>query len=360
MEIIATQLWKVSSETPDPEVILQAAAIIKRGGLVAFPTETVYGLGANGLDSRAVTGIYRAKGRPADNPLILHIANPNQVDKLSSPTAVARQLMEKFWPGPLTLVLPKIGNIPTEVTGGLDTVAVRMPNHPVALALIEAAGVPVAAPSANSSGRPSPTTANHVLGDLEGRIDAILDGGPAGMGLESTVLDLTSEIPIILRPGGVTFEQLQDTLGAINIDPSVLGEKLPENRAPRSPGMKYLHYAPAAKVILFEGECALISRAIRERAEELTRKGIRVGILATKENVASYPDGAIILEMGSRKKPLEAASVLFGHLRDFDRLEVDVIFAEGLETKGMGLAVMNRLRRAAGEVIQLGVQPKEY
>ncbi|GAB6179311.1 L-threonylcarbamoyladenylate synthase [Desulfotomaculum defluvii] len=353
MEHIKTKNWTVNPSLLDREIIRQAAEIIKKGGLVAFPTETVYGLGANGLDSKAVASIYRAKGRPSDNPLILHVADTGMVKELSADLPQkALLLMKLFWPGPLTLVVPKAKHIPVEVTGGLDTVAVRMPDHPVALALIRASGVPIAAPSANQSGLPSPTTAEHVKADLQGRIDAILDGGPAGLGLESTVLDITSPVPVILRPGGVTYEQLKDVLSDIIIDPSVLGQKLPKDQVPRSPGMKYRHYAPTSPVILFEGEPQRVKATITERAGKLLDQGQKVGILVSEEHIQGYPTQAKILTMGSRTNPASAAAELFKRLREFDQLQVNVILAEGIETTGIGLAVMNRLRRASVEKLQ--------
>lgn len=353
MEYINTKNWLVNPARLDEDILQQAAAIIKKGGLVAFPTETVYGLGANGLDSKAVSAIYAAKGRPSDNPLILHVADTAMVKGLSRNLPdKATMLMKKFWPGPLTLVIPKAKHIPAEVTGGLATVAVRMPDHPVALALIRAAGLPIAAPSANKSGRPSPTRAEHVQADLQGRIDAILDGGPAGLGLESTVLDLTGAVPVILRPGGVTYEQLKEVLGNVNIDPSVLGEKLPGDQVPPSPGMKYRHYAPTSPVVLFEGEPQKIKTAIAERAQTLLSQGKKVGILTTEEQAQGYPPQAQILKFGTRENPATTAASLFSRLREFDQLQVDVILAEGLETTGIGLAIMNRLRRAAGEKVR--------
>lgn len=354
IEKIKTQLYRLNVNNPDPQIISQAAEIIKSGGLVAFPTETVYGLGANGLDRIAVAKIYQAKGRPSDNPLILHVAETKMVEQLSQNIPKeASLLMDTFWPGPLTLVLPKTAGIPPEVTGGLETVAIRMPDHPVALALIKAAEVPVAAPSANKSGRPSPTTAAHVQTDLQGRIDVILDGGPAGLGVESTVLDLSGSIPTILRPGGVTHEQLAQVLGEVTIDPSVLGEKLPQDKAPRSPGMKYMHYAPAAPLTLFEGDPERVRQNISSQAKELLSSGKRVGILATEESAAGYPTEAIILKIGHRETPTTAAARLFALLRQFDQLKVDAILAESVTAKGIGLAVLNRLRRAAGEIVKL-------
>ncbi|CCO08419.1 L-threonylcarbamoyladenylate synthase [Desulforamulus hydrothermalis] len=348
-----TQVWQLDARCPEPAVIDRAAAIIKAGGLVAFPTETVYGLGANGLDPAAVAGIYRAKGRPSDNPLILHVADRAMAHRLSHrlPPAAAL-LMETFWPGPLTLVVPRAGEIPRQVTGGLDTVALRMPDHPVALALIKAAGVPVAAPSANRSGRPSPTTARHVWADLQGRVDAILDGGPAGLGVESTVLDLTGPQPLILRPGGVTCEQLARLLPDVALDPAALGEKTASCQAPRSPGMKYIHYAPAAPLILFEGELPRVQQAMQRRAAELLAAGRRVGLLVSEETAAGWPGAAHLLTLGSRRNPARAAALLFARLRRFDRLPVDIILAEGIPGRGLGLAVMNRLRRAASEIVR--------
>ncbi|SHK51165.1 L-threonylcarbamoyladenylate synthase [Desulforamulus aeronauticus] len=353
MENITTQVWQLHPNHPDQQIIEKAAAIIKAGGLVAFPTETVYGLGAHGLSSEAVAKIYCAKGRPSDNPLILHVANLQMAVGLSRqlPTA-AKLLMETFWPGPLTLVVPGVAEIPREVTGGLDTVAIRMPDHPVALALISAAGIPIAAPSANKSGKPSPTTADHVRTDLAGCIDALLDAGPAGVGLESTVLDLTGAVPVILRPGGVTYEQLKQVLPKVIIDPSVLGEKLPKNQAPRSPGMKYKHYAPTAPMILFTGVPQRVREKLAAHLKELATQGKRVGILASKENIHYYPGEAIVLPLGTRENPATAAASLFELLRQFDKLQVDTILAEGLDTKGIGLAVMNRLQRAATEIVE--------
>ncbi|MEW6696550.1 MAG: L-threonylcarbamoyladenylate synthase [Bacillota bacterium] len=353
MESIQTRIWQLNPESPDPEIISRAAEIIKNGGLVAFPTETVYGLGANGLDGEAVAGIYRAKGRPSDNPLILHVADQEMAKQLSpNLPPEALPLMEQFWPGPLTLVVPKSKEIPQQVTGGLATVAIRMPDHPVALALIKAAGLPIAAPSANRSGRPSPTTAAHVQADLEGRVHAILDGGPADLGVESTVLDITGDVPVILRPGGVTYEQLAGVLKNVTLDPSVLGEKLPQGQVPRSPGMKYIHYAPTAPVILFEGEPEKVRQALSRRAQELAAANKKIGILSTEENAAGYADRAKVLTLGQRKTPSNAAALLFSRLREFDQLKVDVILAEGIETQGIGLAVMNRLRRAAAEIVR--------
>lgn len=346
----ATRCLAVDPERPDPSLIRDAGEVLRRGGLVAFPTETVYGLGASALDPVAVAGIFRAKGRPGDNPLIVHIAGPEALAQYVEeiPPAVPA-LAERFWPGPLTLVLENRDKFPAVVTGGLDTVAVRVPRHPVALALIRAAGVPVAAPSANISGRPSPTTAGHVLDDLAGRIDLVLDGGPAKLGVESTVLDLTGPKPVILRPGGVTREELEAVLGAVELDPSVDGAAA--GGKPRSPGMKYKHYAPRARLLLFEagGKESPVTARIMAEARRLAGEGRRVGILAREETAHMYAgEGYPVVAAGRRADPESVAAALYESLRRLDRTGVDVILAEGVSPEGVGLAVMNRLRRAAG------------
>ncbi|MBO8137820.1 MAG: threonylcarbamoyl-AMP synthase [Desulfotomaculum sp.] len=347
-----TRCWKITNIDRDKKYIKEAAAVISRGGLVAFPTETVYGLGANALDGEAVKGIFRAKGRPSDNPLIVHVAGAGQVKRVAAEvTDTALKLIKAFWPGPLTLVLPKTGDVPGEVTGGLDTVAVRMPDHPVARELIEAAGVPVAAPSANLSGSPSPTTAQHVLDDLEGRIDGVLDGGPANLGVESTVLDISGREPVILRPGGVTAEQLQQLIGPVSYDPAL--EKHNPDITPRSPGIKYKHYSPRAEVILLEGEPEDIVKKAGELVNMYLAEGKKVGVLASRETAGKY-SGAEVQSFGSRRNPAGAAAVLYAALRRFDTLGMDVIIAEGLPETGIGRAVMDRLRRAAaGRVIKV-------
>jgi L-threonylcarbamoyladenylate synthase len=345
-KILATRYIKVDPLHPDPGVIRAAGDILARGGLVAFPTETVYGLGANALDGRAVMRIFEVKGRPSDNPMIVHVADLDQVkdlvECLSNP---AQELMRAFWPGPLTLVLPVDGVVPPEVTAGLPSVAIRMPGHAVALALIRAAGSPVAAPSANLSGRPSPTTAAHVMQDLNGRIDMILDGGAAGVGVESTVLDLTGPVPTILRPGGVTPEALTGILGKVMVEPAALSGL--QTVKPRSPGMKYTHYAPRAPLLLLEGEPRVIAAKIREIAAAYRSKGKQVGILAYADGEDYTGAGQVVLA-GQRSKPETVAAGLYAALRRFNDLEVDFILAEGLPESGVGLAVMNRLRKAAG------------
>jgi L-threonylcarbamoyladenylate synthase len=348
MKKVITQYIKVDRQNPAPEALRAAGAILARGGLVAFPTETVYGLGANALDGAAVKRIYEAKGRPSDNPMIIHVAALDQVEELvTSVPEAARALMRIFWPGPLTLVLPVDPGVPREVTAGLGSVAVRRPGHSGALALLEAAGTPLAAPSANLSGRPSPTTAAHVLRDLNGRIDMILDGGPAGVGVESTVLDLTGPVPVILRPGGVTLEALQEILGEVRVDPAVLNRSPGDNPArPRSPGMKYTHYAPQAPLFLFKGAKEKVAEKIKELALAYQVEHKRVGILAYRDSEDYTGYGQVVLA-GQREKPETVAAGLYAALRRFDELEVDVILAEGIQEKGVGFAVMNRLRRAA-------------
>ncbi len=347
-----TQIIKVDTNATDWDKQLdQAAEILRSGGLVAFPTETVYGLGANALDETAVEAIYRAKGRPSDNPLIVHIADTAAVKDLADNTPqTAQALMDTFWPGPLTLIMPRSSLVPDIVTAGLDTVAVRMPSHPIASALIKKAGVPVAAPSANSSGKPSPTLAKHVIEDLMGKVDVIIDGGNAEVGVESTVLDITVTPPVILRPGGVTLEQLQSVLG------DVVGSPVPDTAempgTPKSPGMKYRHYSPKAMMLLVEGAPEQVAAEISKRAELYCREGTAVGILITDETAALYEPSLYscckVLSLGSRKDPNTLASNLFRCLREFDEKGVEVIMAETTDVKGIGQAVMNRLIKAAG------------
>ena len=349
-----TQLLVVDPFNPETELIQEAADRLREGGLVAFPTETVYGLGANALNSLAVKDIFTAKGRPQDNPLIVHISQTEAITEYTKEIpSVTKQLAERFWPGPLTLVLKSSNIFPTEVTGGLDTVAFRVPAHPVALALIKAAGLPVAAPSANLSGRPSPTTAGHVMEDLCGRIDLVLDGGPAGVGVESTVLDLTGKNPVILRPGGVTRGELAKVLGRVDIDSSVNGAGAEK---PRSPGMKYLHYAPRAPLRLFESSNTeeLAGRILAEAAK-LKAQGLKVGILTYRDTAHLYAgQGYDVVLAGSSHDPETVAAALYDSLRRFDLLGVDRILSQGITCEGVGLAVMNRLIRAAGgQVIKI-------
>lgn len=357
---IATELVTVTDPAANSPALQKAGSILRQGGLVAFPTETVYGLGADALNPAAVQKIYLAKGRPRDNPLIVHIADEKSLAPLvSAIPAQARQLMEKFWPGPLTLVLPRSSRVPDQVTGGLATVAVRMPDHPVALALLKEAGVPVAAPSANLSGKPSPTTARHVWQDLAGRVEMIIDSGPVGVGVESTVLDLTAGTPMILRPGGVTAEELERVLGRKPaIDPSLAAAKAAgpddgeeEKLIPRSPGMKYTHYSPEAQVILIVGDLPPMTETIRRLTGEYLHKGLKVGIMATAETQEAYPEGTVI-SVGTRGDMATVAANLYGSLREFDARKVDIILAEGFDQAGLGAAVMNRLTKAADSIVK--------
>ena len=309
-----TRVLKIVDLQQDENSILEASELIKSGEVVAFPTETVYGLGANALDPRAVEKIFRAKGRPGDNPLIVHVSKTQDVDKLVKELPPkARALMETFWPGPLTIVFKKSSVIPSEVTAGLNTVAIRMPNHPVALRLIDYSGLPIAAPSANRSGHISPTTARHVLEDMDGIIPLILDGGKCRVGLESTVLDMTSDIPVILRPGGVTLEMLEGILGEVRVDLSVL-KPVANGQKARSPGMKYVHYAPRAQVLIVRGRLDSIVKKINELVKEYSASGMKVGVLATQETRESYHKGEVLV-LGERTRPAVMASNLFSVLR---------------------------------------------
>lgn len=316
-----------------------AARLIRGGKLVAFPTETVYGLGADALNESAVRKIFEAKGRPADNPLIVHIADIEWLFDLTREVPeMAIELAEKFWPGPLTLVLPRDPKVPDVTTGGLDTVAVRMPAHPIALDLIRLSKRPIAAPSANISGRPSPTDAEHVIEDFYGRIECVVDGGPTPIGVESTVLDLTGPKPILLRPGGLTLEEIEKVAGEVEIHPAVKGKRVGLAKAP---GMKYRHYSPSAQVIVVEGEREAVRKKIDELVKEFQKKGMRVGVMATERHKAD-----VFFPLG--QSDVEVARNVFRALRELDKAGVDVIIAEGIEERGLGIAVMNRLRKAAG------------
>lgn len=340
-----TKLYVVEKDNPDIRILAEAADVLKQGGLVAFPTETVYGLGANGLDPGAVEGIFAAKGRPSDNPLILHIAEPHEVEKLAREIpANACALMEKYWPGPLTVVLERTRAVPDAVTAGLDTVAIRLPDSLVARTLIGLAGVPLAAPSANTSGRPSPTTAQAVMDDLAGKVEIVIDAGPCGIGVESTVVDCTTPVPTLLRPGGVTLEMLMETLGEVEVDPALAHGRT----VPRSPGMKYTHYAPAAPMTLFEGTTGACQARVSQAVAQALAEGRRVGAVVSAETAEGLPPSSVVAVYGSRLRPDEAAANLYNALRLFDTEAVDVIFAEGVAENGLGLAVMNRLRKAAG------------
>lgn len=364
------------------EDLLEAARILREGGLVAFPTETVYGLGGNALDAEAAGKIYAAKGRPSDNPLIAHISCAKELEPLVKEIPEAgRKLMEAFWPGPLTMIFPKSAKVPYGTTGGLDTVAVRMPDDPVANRLIALAGVPVAAPSANTSGRPSPTTADHVWQDMNSRIDMIIDGGPVGIGVESTIVDVSSAIPTVLRPGAITMEMLEAVLGEVAVDPAILGPMSADVK-PKAPGMKYKHYAPKAELTLVEPEAVgmqaeengampeksgdqadwagtqtfaamnndqiwrMVAK-VKELAQEKLAQGYRVGIICTDESREDYPEG-IVRSIGARESQASVAHNLYAVLREFDDLKVDFIFSESFTQDHLGQAIMNRLSKAAG------------
>nr|WP_156739714.1 L-threonylcarbamoyladenylate synthase [Paenibacillus oryzae] len=332
----------------------EAAETLQGGGLVAFPTETVYGLGADARNTDAVAGIFRAKGRPSDNPLIVHIADSGQLDELVKPyPPLAGKLMELFWPGPLTIVLPvQSGALSPLVTANLPTVGVRMPDHPLALELLRRAGCPVAAPSANRSGRPSPTEASHVLDDLDGLIHGIVDGGATGVGLESTVVELLDEQTVaILRPGGITLEKLRRALPDI----AVLGGEdglSDQEEAPRSPGMKYIHYAPQGELTLVEGSPEQTEAYIAARLAEASARGERTGVLAFSESIRRY-EADVKMNMGSRQRLDEAAARLYAALRRFDEEGAVSLWAESCSEEGIGRALMNRLSKAASKVIKL-------
>ena len=329
------------------EELLEAARILREGGLVAFPTETVYGLGGNALDEHASEKIYAAKGRPSDNPLIAHISCMEELPALVREIPEAgRRLAEAYWPGPLTMIFRKRDEVPYETTGGLETVAVRMPSDPVASRLIRLAGVPVAAPSANTSGRPSPTRAEHVIEDLNGKIDMIIDGGQVGIGVESTIVDVSGETPVLLRPGAVTMEMLEAVLGRVDIDPAITGPVSADIK-PKAPGMKYRHYAPKAEMVLVEGEMEQVVRYINQETKKAQKEGKTVGIICTEESRNLYPEG-ILEVIGSREHEETVAHNLFAVLREFDNRKVDCIFSESFSRDQLGQAIMNRLCKAAG------------
>lgn len=339
----------MDGEHLNEEAIKKAGQILKDGGLVAFPTETVYGLGGNALDPRASMKIYAAKGRPSDNPLIVHIAELEKLKEITTKIPEgARILAEKYWPGPLTMILPKADIVPKETTGGLDSVAVRFPSDVIAQELIRAAGGFVAAPSANTSGRPSPTLAQHVEEDLGDAIDMILDGGQVGIGLESTIVDFTEEIPVVLRPGYISLEMLQETLGEVRMDKGLL---ITDNSVhPKAPGMKYRHYAPQAELAIVEGPTEKVISYINQMTEEASKKGLRIGIIAADETAARYKNG-VIRSIGSREEEENIAHHLYEVLRDFDGDGVSAIYSEAFYTPKMGQAIMNRLLKAAGHKI---------
>ena len=347
--------------------IEEAARVLKAGGLVAFPTETVYGLGGNGLSRDAARKIYAAKGRPSDNPLILHVSKIEEVNPLvESIPEKAKLLMESFWPGPLTVILKKSEIVPRESTGGLDTVALRCPDNALSLALIEKAGFPIAGPSANLSGSPSPTEASHVYHDLAGRIEGILDDGAVGIGVESTILDMSGDVPTLLRPGAITLEDLTEVLGEKpEVDPTLVGKKMEDGFIPKAPGMKYRHYAPKAEMILFcaveeKGSEDKISKRIAEYLEEEGLKFLeeQIAILCAEESKHLYKDlvkkkDISLKILGRRNEPLSMTHNLFRILRECDKEGIGLILSEGYPEEGIGFALMNRMKKAAGQKIIL-------
>lgn len=341
-----TIIKKIDKNEIDKETIAVAGEILRQGGLVAFPTETVYGLGANALDEKAAKKTYEAKGRPSDNPLIVHIADIQTLNNIVEYVPPkTKEIAERFWPGPLTLIFKKSEIVPPGTTGGLQTVAVRMPADEIALELIRAGGGYVSAPSANISGRPSPTSAQHVVNDLEGKVNMILDGGSVQIGVESTILDMTVVPPMILRPGAVTKEMLEEVVGEVEIDRTLLSDEC--EQAPKAPGMKYRHYAPQAQLTIVNGQTEEAVRAIRQLVYEKTGLGYRVGIIATDETADAYTTGCV-KSIGTRSNEGSIAKNLYKVLREFDEEEVDYIYSEAFATDGIGKAIMNRLEKAAG------------
>ncbi|MDO4293689.1 MAG: L-threonylcarbamoyladenylate synthase [Eubacteriales bacterium] len=349
-----TVLETIDRERPDAEALRRAGEIIRRGGLVAFPTETVYGLGGDALNPESSRKIYAAKGRPSDNPLIVHICRWEDIYQIAEPvTEAACRLAKAFWPGPLTMILNKKELVPRETTGGLDTVAVRFPSDPVAQAFIREAGGFVAAPSANTSGRPSPTLARYVQEDMDGRIEMILDGGEVGIGLESTIVDLTGEEPMILRPGFVTQGMLESVLEHVETDRTILDADC--RLRPKAPGMRYRHYAPRGQLTIVEGSQEAVIAGICDRSRQAKAKGQRVGIIATDETAAFYraDSGADrIKSVGSRADEAAVGRSLYRILREFDDEETDVMFSESFSDSGFGQAIMNRLLKAAGHHVE--------
>lgn len=341
-----TKIEKIDQNKINETILNEAGEILKEGGLVAFPTETVYGLGANALDPKASEKTYAAKGRPSDNPLIVHIAEYGALEKIVKEIPPKTEaLANAFWPGPLTMIFEKSEIVPYETTGGLETVAVRMPSNLIAMELIRAGGGYISAPSANTSGRPSPTKAEHVADDLNGKIEMILDGGSVEIGLESTIVDMTVEPPMILRPGAITKEMLEQEIGEVDVDRTILSAD--SHQAPKAPGMKYRHYAPKADLIIVEGEPEEETKAIRQLVYEQVRKGEKTGVIATTESAEAYHYG-LVKVIGSRNNEKSIARNLYAVLREFDEEEISLIYSESVAAEGIGSAIMNRLEKAAG------------
>lgn len=342
-----TIMQTINPESFRDEELEEACRILQKGGLVAFPTETVYGLGGDAMHPEASAKIYAAKGRPSDNPLIVHIADMDALEDIAqSVPEAAVKLADHFWPGPLTMIFPKKEAVPKSTTGGLETVAVRMPSHPVARALIRGSGVYIAAPSANTSGRPSPTKAEHVKEDLDGRIDMILDGGAVGIGLESTIVDLSTGVPTILRPGYITGEMLEDVLGEVQVDPAILSQKMNPNIVAKAPGMKYRHYAPKGQMTIIEGDTGKVVDEINRLVKEKTDEGCSVAVIATEETKDAYAC-ANVRSVGSRATEGSIAAGLYDILREMDHIGAEYIYAESFEKDTLGKAIMNRMLKAA-------------
>ncbi len=343
-----TKLIRLNRENLKKEDFAEAAELIRTGRLVAFPTETVYGLGGDALDAEAAAKIYQAKGRPSDNPLIVHIAEIDALKELAvNVPESAYQLAEAFWPGPLTMILQKSELVPAGTTGGLKTVAIRMPSDPIARALIRESGCYIAAPSANASGRPSTTRAEHVMEDLNGKIDMILDGGAVEIGLESTIIDLSEETPLILRPGYISLEELQKYLPEVAYDKAVISRQLQPGMVAKAPGMKYRHYAPKGMLTIYEGSEEAVVEAINCQVQQKLSEHCRVAVLATEETKARYT-GGVVRSIGSRADEESIAANLFALLRQFDEDGMEYIYSESFDTGRLGQAIMNRLLKAAG------------
>ena len=342
-----TRIQKIDPENFNDEELKIACEILKSNGLVAFPTETVYGLGGDALHPEASSKIYAAKGRPSDNPLIVHIADKESIYEIADEVSEkAEKLADAFWPGPMTMIFKKKEMVPYSTTGGLDTVAVRMPSHPIAMELIRQSGVYIAAPSANTSGRPSPTKAEHVIEDLNGKIDMIIDGGAVGIGLESTIVDVSGDIPVILRPGYITAAMLEEVVGDVKIDPAIVGKVMQKNIVAKAPGMKYRHYAPKGNMAIVEGDTDNVIRKINELVSVHKEKGQRVAVIATEETKDRY-ECDIVRSIGSRKCEGSIAAGLYDILREMDHLEAEYIYAESFENDKLGNAIMNRMIKAA-------------
>lgn len=340
-----TKIAVLKGEIGEEKFIKEASKVIKNGGTVAFPTETVYGLGANALKSDSVKKIFEAKGRPQDNPLIIHVASKDIDEYVKNVPEVAKKLMDKFWPGPLTLILEKKDIVPNETSANLNTIGVRMPKSDIALKLIKESGVPIAAPSANISGRPSPTDIERCIEDLKGRVNYIIGGDKSNVGVESTIVDCTVVPPIVLRPGGLTLESLREVDSSIEIDKGLLNNS--DDFKPKAPGMKYRHYAPNAKLKIIKGNRKKTIEKIREMVHNYIKAGMKVGILISEENTDMYSEGEKIV-LGSYNDLSKVASNLFEALRKCNDLDVDIILAEAFTEEGLGIAIMNRLNKAAG------------